>query len=532
MTPTRYASRPAYFLLSALVVALVWVYFYASRVSLPVVSVIAFVVLTVGIYISSISGRREKDPDRAFPWDRVERSPDLLFTFKYASPWIVALLWTVLMMAFGILYGHRINSPSEWDQSRKYVITERTLNRKGAITLSLTPFSENVFLPHKVYATIRGSSSADLPLYIKGDAVTLLSSPHDLFGKNAPENNSFYTYLKGEGYFRYAWLDKSEIIVAGKGKAEESIKDRLENYREKIISRTEDALGEILSPSSRSLFYALCLGYKNQDYDDVRRSFEASGVAHVLAISGFHLGVIASCLLWLLRRLLPQYHHRSYRYLIALPLLLSYTLLTGASPSTLRAFVMIAFLLLYKSLNRRADAVQIWTGTVVAILMVAPYYIFNMGFLLSVFAVWGILHFYPFCKKILKPEHPVLVYLFNILWISITAHLGIWAWLAYFTNRWSLVFLWSNIPVTLLATIAIVLGLFLVLSLLFFPVLSPIIGLGVNRVLETLTAVTSYFASIPGLDGEIMIGIPALLLYYATLFVLSSLLQKQFRYAK
>ena len=154
-----------------------------------------------------------------------------------------------------------------------------------------------------------------------------------------------------------------------------------------LRDRAQHALALTDPSPSRALLAALLLGRDEQGADDIRQTFARQGLAHILAISGFHLVVMAGAALVAVR--LTGDRGRAEPAIVAL-LVLLYLLVLPALAPIIRSGVMVLALLAAESLGRRHDrrAVLAWTG--VALLLWRPMDAFALGFQLT-FGVTGAL---------------------------------------------------------------------------------------------------------------------------------------------
>lgn len=119
-----------------------------------------------------------------------------------------------------------------------------------------------------------------------------------------------------------------------------------------------------------------------------RRDFQRSGLAHLLAVSGLHLGIAAGLGWWILRRLRLPWIWRT----VALGLLcLGYTWLTGASPPTVRAAAMVAVAICAGLSGREPQPLGILATAILILVVVDPACVHQIGFQLSATAVFGVI---------------------------------------------------------------------------------------------------------------------------------------------
>jgi len=161
--------------------------------------------------------------------------------------------------------------------------------------------------------------------------------------------------------------------------------------RSKTILRRSD-----LTSDQKSLSLSLLLGDRSEMSDELLHSFQFSGLMHLLAISGLHVGFLAISLFVLLKGLLhrlrlPFKHLLYLRVMVLITLLLFYALLTGMSDSVVRAICMCISFLICKLLGRRFNPLDGLGIAALILLVVNPQNLFQVGFQLSFSAVLGII---------------------------------------------------------------------------------------------------------------------------------------------
>lgn len=155
-----------------------------------------------------------------------------------------------------------------------------------------------------------------------------------------------------------------------------------------IRSRITDVLRSVLPPRQAGLLTGMILGQKSDLPEDVRDNFARSGLYHLLAVSGLHVGYLFALLILLVRPLILNLRLRRLVLLIGL---WGYVILTGANPPTLRAALMISLIMLSFEVRRFPRHWNLWGGAALVILLFAPQQLFTPGFQLSFAAMAGIL---------------------------------------------------------------------------------------------------------------------------------------------
>lgn len=103
-------------------------------------------------------------------------------------------------------------------------------------------------------------------------------------------------------------------------------------WRESLIRHFDLSVERYIDEKGRALLYALLLGERSRLDRSDKEVFAEAGLSHLLALSGFHLGIIYLVVARVLSWLLPLYRYRKLRYILLLLSLVAYTLFTGAAP--------------------------------------------------------------------------------------------------------------------------------------------------------------------------------------------------------
>ncbi len=152
-------------------------------------------------------------------------------------------------------------------------------------------------------------------------------------------------------------------------------------------------------PDERGLLQALLLGYREDLPAPLRKDFVSTGTVHIFAISGAHVGMMSLLIVGLLRALgVPM----TRWFAVLVPLLVVYTVTTGAATSAIRACVMASVLLAAPFLRRRPDGLSALAVAALAILLASPSQLGDLGFLLSFTAVAGLMAVQPILEAGMK----------------------------------------------------------------------------------------------------------------------------------
>ncbi len=184
-----------------------------------------------------------------------------------------------------------------------------------------------------------------------------------------------------------------------------------------------------------SLAMAMLLGDRDSLAQEEQLAFQRAGVAHLMAVSGLHVGFLCAGLIWLLN-LLPL--RKAYHLPALAAFLLLYCWITGFSPAAVRAAVMLLLLTLAHAFGRRQDPLTTLSAAALIVLATNPLQLYAAGFILSFTAVGGILLLYTpilsgfsrlFCGKRRKPAPGFWGSLGNriaqLLSVSLSAQIGV-----------------------------------------------------------------------------------------------------------
>ena len=178
---------------------------------------------------------------------------------------------------------------------------------------------------------------------------------------------------------------------------------KLRQWNSYLSSRLYHTIGG----ENGALSVALLLGNRTYLSGDTTLQFQRSGVSHLLALSGMHVSVIAALLELLLKRLRLA---KLVRAVVIPIVLVGYLMLTGGSPSTVRAVVMVCFLYLAFLLARDYDSLTAVCIVPAALMLITPYAVFDLSLWMSFLAAFSIIVFYPFIRSvggwIRGREHP------------------------------------------------------------------------------------------------------------------------------
>jgi competence protein ComEC len=353
---------------------------------------------------------------------------------------------------------------------------------------------------------------------------------------NNPGGFDYRRFLACKGIWVTGYLEKDTgiaIMARGKGNAFFQL---IEAWRDRI--RT--LLDQGVLPETRGIMKALILGEREEIPERVKEEFIAAGVAHIIAISGLHMGIVAlvifSLTKWSLRRsetitLTLDIHKLSAAATI--PPLILYTFIAGARIPTTRAAIMIIIYLISILLDRQRNLYNTLAVAALVILLVSPPSLFDVSFQLSFAAVLAILYLVPRFSEIIPKPHPLLMkkpspyrtflaQLRDFAFISLAAIVGTWPLVAYYFNRISVIGFLSNLIIVPLAGLIVPVGLITSLAVLIWSPLASLLSTLASTFSWLVIRTVHLFALIPHASHYLVrptpfeIGLCYLLILYLT----------------
>lgn len=291
-----------------------------------------------------------------------------------------------------------------------------------------------------------------------------------------------------------------------------TIYDRAAHIQQRCV---ENLYNSGLWHENASLLVALLWGDKTHLPDDVRHIFSAAGLSHILAVSGLHTGIIAF-ILWLLLLPLRFTVLNKARSIITIAILWIYAFITGLSPSVVRACIMATFVGTATLLNRHNTALNALCGSAVMILLFAPMQLFDIGFQLSYTAVAGILLMSPYLDIAYRLEwrNAIAQYISGIVAVSLSAQIATIPLAAYYFHYIPLWGLLSNLLLTPLLPLVVVVAILLQLFTATHSAGTWLIDMA-NTLTSSLISGANLIASLPGASIEGIWITPFMLLLYA-----------------
>ena len=378
--------------------------------------------------------------------------------------------------------------------------------RKGYIALTVRTNGEQVLIRLK----------ADPDLYnaydLAGRRVTAageLSLPDE---RRNPGCFDYRLYLKGRRVFTIMEVSRFRLEAG-------DVERPLLHFLSGCKGRFYGAIRPLVPDEEFQLIAGLLFGDTSYMSEDLYEEFRLTGMAHVLAVSGLHVGLLYAIVLKIFRG-----RHNWITTSVSAALLFAYAALSSFSVSVLRASMMIALNMLAWHLRRRYDLTNAATLTAIVFLSVNPYQLFDSGLQLSFCAAYTMGAALPWARlKGIelsdKYKKKCILKAFEILSPAFMVQLGMTPLILFHFTSFSPVAILVNPIAVLLAGLLLPAGLVVFLISQFFagiPLIIAAKGSGILAELLILLAKAGQYA----LPGRYVPALPlaGTLVYYAFFF--------------
>ncbi|MFV0554925.1 MAG: ComEC/Rec2 family competence protein [Mangrovibacterium sp.] len=251
-----------------------------------------------------------------------------------------------------------------------------------------------------------------------------------------------------------------------------------------------------LNPEAYPLVEALSLGYRGDMSKEQKSYFQDAGIVHILAVSGLHVGIVCVILGWLFA---PLKRRRKLAWLYAVLMLTgiwAYAALTGFAPSVQRAAFMFSVLTVAHLIHRRSAVFSSIALSALALLVISPELLFDVGFQLSYCAVIAIVFLKPRFDHFFTPRTRVGHWAWDISSVSLAAQLGTLPCSLFYFHQFPSYFLLSNLVAIPAAMIILSLSL-LALTLSAVPMISDWLFALLEWAVQGFVGFFAWFGSLP-----------------------------------
>ena len=237
---------------------------------------------------------------------------------------------------------------------------------------------------------------------------------------------------------------------------------------------------------------AMLIGYKENLDRDLLQAYSNTGVVHIIAISGLHLGLIYLMLVFIFDRLPFIKKSVLIKTLLLIACLWLFAILTGASASVLRSAVMFTCVAIGKNFFKQASVYNSLAASAVILLGYNPYLLWDVGFQLSYLAVLGIVWLQPFIYRWVYFKYKALRYVWAMVSVTLAAQIAAFPICMFYFHQFPNMFLFTNLFTVPLAELLLITEIALV-AFSWNSFLAGLLGKLVGFIIYIMNGIVNFF---------------------------------------
>lgn len=328
------------------------------------------------------------------------------------------------------------------------------------------------------------------PEYGFGQTLSLAGTPQ------APKNFSdfdYVAYLRKDGIRTIVRTPEIRTVPEVPMSDSERLRLRIYSPILKLKDKFESSLQHSITEPGAALTAGLLLGSRTDIPQDLKDDFAATGMSHVLAISGYNIAIVAE----LIMIILLFFMRRKSAFLIAVVAICGFVILTGATSSVVRAAFMGILLLFASGFGRLYDPRASILLAATAMITINPLMLrHDLGFQLSFAAVLGLFYLSPLLfQMLLRFKLPQGFK--KILAATLGAQIAVLPLILYHFHSFALYAVPANVVILPIIPITMFLGFITGLSGLIFEQLGQLVGVLTWALTEFQIMAVHQFAQLP-----------------------------------
>ncbi len=342
-----------------------------------------------------------------------------------------------------------------------------------------------------VYARKDSLSS---PNFRYGDYILTRATPHAIESSKNPAAFDFQHYWHLKNIHFQAFMNVEQIKILAQDASDNPLWAQAQKAQTYFVSVLKKYLPQ---ENEWAVASALLLGSRDAVPEDIKNAYIETGAIHILAISGMHIVLIFNRLEWLL----SLYKNGRIRWRVGKAAILIvfiwlFALLTGFTPSVVRAALMSSLLIVGKAANRSSNPFNLLVASAFLLLLYDPFWLFDVGFQLSYAAVGGIYLYNQIFDKPLIFNHKIANWVAQNLLIGFAAQLAVTPLALYYFHQIPTYFWLSGLLVGVVSEYALLVGVVLLL-VNGFPFLPALLGQVLNFLIWLMNQIIFQIQKLP-----------------------------------
>ena len=388
---------------------------------------------------------------------------------RYKLRWLSGFLLLICLVAIGglLAWQHNIRNSKDW-VGHHYKETDYLVvrldeplvekNKSFKANASITTLIENEKpIPVQGKLILYFKKDSLLPSLEYGSQIVFKKPLQEIKNSGNPGGFDYKRYCIFQGITHQVYLKPGEFSILS-AYDKKWLPSFLNATRNKVLNILRS---NIKGDKELGLAEALLIGYKDDLDKTLVQSYTNTGVVHIIAISGLHLGLIY----WLLLQLLKPMQRRKYlqpaRPIIIIAGLWLFSLLAGAQPSILRSAVMFTCIILGENFSKKNSVYNTLALSAFIMLCYNPYWLWDVGFQLSYSAVLSIIIFMRPVYNLLYLKNKILDFFWKLNAVTIAAQILTLPVSIYHFHQFPVYFLFTNFLAVPLSSVIVIGEIFL-----------------------------------------------------------------------
>jgi len=425
----------------------------------------------------------------------------LLFTYslfplkyKFNIAWIKGCLINIIFVVAGslLLYNQSTEHQKNWIGNRY----------KQGIQVQIT-ILEPLIQKDNFYKAIASideikvkdkweQSSGKVLLYLRKDSIpynyqygSIIITTAPLISINSAENPGGFDYKRYclfQGISHQVFINSNQLIFV-----KNSIPSYLHYYLFKLRDNVLNAL-KVYLPHTRAygVAEALLIGYRNDLDREIVQAYSSTGVVHIIAISGLHLGMLYGSLVLFFNLFPKRKWVTILKPIVILIIIWGFALIAGGVPSIMRSAFMFSFILVAAIIDKHSKIYNTLSLSALCMILYNPFCIWDVGFQLSYAAVLSIILYSGTIKEWFTFKNKILKYLWQLNAVTISAQIWTFPLIIYYFHQFPRLSIICNLIVVPISCIILYGEIILLMVGVFIPKMAIYAGKAVQFSIETM----------------------------------------------
>lgn len=371
---------------------------------------------------------------------------------------------------------------------------------------------------HEKWQSAKGSliayfaKDSTITLPQTNDCIIFFTPPDSIPSASNPYTFDYKKYLNNREINHRVYLNSNSWKLINE-KAPFSLSRWALQLRSKILTILENSP---LTEEEFGVASAILLGFDDRLDNELRKIYSNTGAAHILCVSGMHVGVVFLIINTMLAFLNRRKYGKILKAILLLLFIWSYAFITGLAPAVLRASIMISFVVFSNALNRPKETWNTIAASAFFLLIANPNLLIDVGFQLSYFAVIAIISLQPKISNLIHVPTWLGRNTWDLIAVSLAAQVGTAPLSILYFHQFPSWFILTNLIVMPVSTLIIYTGVGM-LFLSFIPFLKTILGWLFFYEIHFLNLSMKWINNLPGavIENINLLAYEAIIIYIA-----------------